>query len=123
MENKKLISVAQWTIYIFLVIIVLLPLVSLFVSVLAPTFFPSADISGFKDYIDAFAIILSFLSVALGGFSIWQSHESGKQANKVLDSINDIKIKQDTLLVTLMSTSNISSSETLDNWVHDDVTK
>lgn len=123
MENKKFISVVLWTIYMLMVIVILLSLASIFVSILAPTFFPDADISGFQDYIDVFAIILSFLSVALGVFSIWQSYQSGKQATKMIDSINDIKEKQDTLLVTLMSTSNISSSGTLGNWIHDDVTK
>lgn len=97
---------------------------SLLVSVLAPTFFPSVNIDGFKSYINTFGIVLSFLSVALGVYSIWQAFASGKQATEMINSIHDLKQQQATLLVTLKSTNNISSSDTIHtSWTQDNVTK
>ena len=37
----------------------------------------NANIDGFKSYINTFGIVLSFLSVGLGVFSIWQAFASG----------------------------------------------
>ena len=64
------------------------------VNVLAPTFFPEADISGIKEYINTFCAVLSFLSVGLGIYSIWQANGSGKQANEILKSIRAIEREQ-----------------------------
>lgn len=39
-------------------------------------------------------MILSFLSVGLGIYSIWQANGSGKQANEILKSIRAIEREQ-----------------------------
>ncbi len=57
-------------------------------------FFPNQDISGIKEYINTFCVILSFLSVGLGIYSIWQASVSGKQANEILKSIQAIEYEQ-----------------------------
>ncbi len=122
--DEKLKTVVQWTIYILIIIVILFTVMSLLVSVLAPTFFPSVNIDGFKSYINTFGIVLSFLSVALGVYSIWQAFASGKQATEMINSIHDLKQQQATLLVTLKSTNNISSSDTIHtSWTQDNVTK
>lgn len=53
-------STVLWTMYIAVVAIGLFTVILLAVNVLAPTFFPSTDISGIKEYINTFCIILSF---------------------------------------------------------------
>lgn len=84
----------------------------------------NANIDGFKSYINTFGIVLSFLSVGLGVFSIWQAFASGKQATEMIDSIHDLKQQQNLLLVTLKSTNGVSSSDTLHtSWIQDDVIK
>ena len=39
-------------------------------------------------------MILSFLSAGLGIYSIWQTYESGKQANEILKSVQAIEREQ-----------------------------
>ena len=122
--NTKLKNVIQWTIYGLLIFIVLFSIGSLIINVVAPTFFPDADISGFKDYIDQFCIILSFLSVGLGVYSIWQASESGKQATEMINSLHALKQQQDMLVVTLKSTNDlrvVSANSSNGQWVKDDV--
>lgn len=125
MMNERLKTVVQWTIYYALITISIWTFLSLMVCVLAPTVSPHTNISGFKDYVNTFAIILSFLSVLLGLFSVWQAYVSGKQSAEMINSLQDLKQRQNELLVTLKSTSSISSSGVLnrDNWMTDDVTK
>lgn len=107
-----------------IILVALFTIISLLVSVLAPTFFPNANISGFKSYINTFGIVLSFSSVILGVYSIWQAFASGKQATEMINSLHDLKQQQNTLLVTLKSTNSISSSDTEHkNWTQDNVTK
>ena len=108
-----------------MVVIAVFTVISLCVSVVAPTFFPKTDISGFKNYINAFCIVLSFLSVGLGIFSIWQASESGKQANEMINSIQVLKQQQEILLVTLKSTNDlivVSQNKTDSKWVQDNAT-
>lgn len=92
--NGRLRQVVPWTLYIAVVLIAMFTIVSLVINVLAPTFFPETNISGFQDYINTFCVILSFLSVGLGIYSIWQASESGKQANEIMKSIQLIEREQ-----------------------------
>lgn len=122
--NKNLKTVIQWTIYLLIILIVLFTVGSLLVNVFAPTFFPNADISGFKDYINTFCVILSFLSVGLGVYSIWQASASGKQASEMIDSLHALKQQQEILLVTLKSTNDlgiVSVNSSNGQWTKDDV--
>lgn len=116
--NGKLKQVVPWTLYISVVLIALFTIVSLVINVLAPTFFPQTDISGFKDYINTFCVILSFLSVGLGIYSIWQTNESGKQANEIMKSIQlierDQHLSQD-LLRVITNTVDNGKTMTSDN--------
>lgn len=116
--------VILWSLYILIVIIAIFTLISLGINVFAPTFFPSVDISGFKDYINTFCVILSFLSVGLGVFSIVQANESGKQANEMATSIQALKQQQEILLVTLKSTNNqtiVKSNQAEGEWQLDNI--
>lgn len=92
--SEKFKSTLLWTLYVAVVIIAVFTVVLLGVNVLAPTFFPETDISGIKEYINTFCVILSFLSVGLGIYSIWQASGSGKQANEILKSIRAIEREQ-----------------------------
>lgn len=87
-------STLLWTFYIALVIVGVFTIILLGVNVLAPTIMPETDISGIKEYINTFCVILSFLSVGLGIYSIWQANGSGKQANEILNSIRAIEREQ-----------------------------
>lgn len=124
--SDRLKHLISWTLYISVVLIALFTIVSLCINVLAPTCFPNADISGFKDYINTFCVILSFLSVGLGIYSILQAGESNKQANEVVNSIQALKQQQELLLVTLKSTNDlkiVSTNKANGNWSPDDVIK
>ena len=92
--SEKFKSTLLWTLYVAVVLIAIFTVVLLGVNVLAPTFFPKTNISGIKEYINTFCVILSFLSVGLGIYSIWQASGSGKQANEILKSIQAIEHEQ-----------------------------
>lgn len=92
--SEKFKSTLLWTLYVAVVLIAIFTVVLLGVNVLAPTFFPNTNISGIKEYINTFCVILSFLSVGLGVYSIWQTSGSGKQANEILKSIRAIEREQ-----------------------------
>lgn len=86
------------------------------VNVLAPTLFPELNISGIKDYINTFCVILSFMSAGLGIYSIWQANLSGKQATEILNSIKSIekeqKFTKDLLEVITNTFDNEKTSQT-----------
>ena len=122
--SDRLKHIIPWTLYVSVVLIALFTVVSLGINVLAPTFFPETDISGFKDYINTFCVILSFLSVGLGIYSIWQASESSKQANEMVNSIHALKQQQELLLVTLKSTNDlkiVTTNKADGHWSQDDV--
>lgn len=124
--DKRLKSAIQWTLYIAVIVIAIMTLISLAINMLAPTFFPNKNISGFKEYINTSCIFLSFLSVGLGIYSIWQASESGKQANEMVSSIKALKQQQELLCVTLTSTKDLRvvSNNTVDGqWIQDNVKK
>ena len=101
--DPKLKKVAQWTTYFVIIFIILITVISLVVNLIAPTFFPRANISGFKAYINTAAMILSFLSAGLGFFSIWQANTSSRQAVDILNGIHEIETKQDLLTKDIIS--------------------
>lgn len=101
--SDKLKRSVQWSLYIFILIVISITMICLVISILSPTFFPEKDISGFKDYIDTLCVILSFLSVGLSVYSIIQAISSGKQANEMIKSIQELKAQQKILCVTLKS--------------------
>lgn len=113
-----------WSLYILTAIIAIFTFIALGINVLAPTFFPNANISGFKDYINTFCIILSFLSVGLGVFSIIQANESSKQVSEMTSSIQALKQQQEIFLVTLKSTNNqniVKSNQAEGEWQPDNI--
>lgn len=120
--SEKLKSVICWTGYILATIVIIFTIFALGVKVFAPSFFPNTDISGFQDYINTFCVILSFLSVGLGLLSIWQANESNKQTTKMLETINDIKLQQEILAVSLKSQNNqniVTSNQSEGEWQPD----
>lgn len=108
--SKKLKQIISWTLYVSIVIIAILTITSLIINVLAPTFFPEKDISGFKDYINIFCVILSFLSVGIGIYSVWQANVSGKQANEIMKSIQAIEREQYLSQELLRAISNVADN-------------
>ena len=103
--EQKLKNIICWTTYITIAFLTLITVITLCVNLVAPTFFPDKDISGFKSYINTASIILSFLSAGLAFFSIWQARESGKQATVILNEIHEIKHKQEILSKDILKTN------------------
>lgn len=99
--DAKLKKTIQWTLYVLVIVVTIITLLCLGINILAPTFFPNTDISGFTNYINVLCILLSFLSVGLGMYSIYQAAESGKQANKMINSIQALQKQQELLIVSL----------------------
>lgn len=123
-SNSNLKTVIQWTIYIAILIVSLFTLISLLIVVIAPTFLPSVNISGFKNYISTFGLLLSFLSVGLGTYSIYQAFASGKQATEMIQSLQTLKEQQELVLVSLKSIKDlkiVSSQKTTGQWTPDDI--
>ena len=90
-KNNKLKNTVLWTIYVSILLISIFTLICIIINVIAPTFFPERDISGFIQYVNIFGIILSFLSAGLGIFSIWQANVSNKQVSEILQSLQSIE--------------------------------
>lgn len=123
--DERLKKVTQWTIYILIVLIIIFTLVILLVLVIAPTFFPEKDVSGFKDYINTFCVLLSFLSAGLGLYSVFQATSSNKQAERMIQSIQELKYQQELLCVRLSPIDGerrvSASSHSEEGWVRDDI--
>lgn len=123
--NDKLKNTIQWTVYVLVMIVICYILVSLGANTVAPVFWPEIDVSSFTEYINNLCVMLSFASVALGTYSIWQASRSGKQASEMINSLHELKSQQ-ALLVTLLSTkdSKVATANGLDgSWKIDDITK
>lgn len=114
----KLKTTALWTVYIFVVFIGVTIIASVFISALAPTFYPEEDISGIKEFVNTFCVFLSFLSVGLGVYSIVQTNGSGKQANEILNSIQaverDQKLSQELMRVVASVVDNGKTMQSTD---------
>ena len=124
--NDKLKHAIQWSLYALIMFVIIVTLVCLMVNIIAPTFFPEQNISGFKDYINTLCVILSFLSAGLGIYSILQANMSEKQANGMINSIHELKEQQKLLLVTLKTTNDlsvVSANNPNGSWSQDDVVK
>lgn len=90
-------NVIQWILAIFIVILLSMLVISAIVQMLAPTFFPSKDISGFISVINTASIFLSVISTVFGILSLIFSYQSGKQAEKILDGVSDLRKHCDTM--------------------------
>lgn len=124
--SDKLKYTIQWSLYILMMVIVIVTFICLVINIIAPTFFPNKNISGFKDYVNTLCVILSFLSAGLGIYSILQANVSGKQANEMINSIHELKEQQEILLVTLKTTDNLSvvaANNPKGSWLQDNVVK
>ena len=95
--EKILKAVSMWAVLIFILLILLMLLGSATVQMIAPTFFPEADISGFIDVIQTASVLLSVISLVSGVVSLVLSHQSGKQAEKILEGVSELN-KQCNLL-------------------------
>ena len=80
--DEKLKKVTQWTLYILVMVFALFTLISLGIIVLAPTLFPELNIDGFKSYINTLCVILSVLSVGLGGIQLNRHPQAGNKRMK-----------------------------------------
>ena len=102
--NERLKTVIQWSCYIGIAGYVIFILACLIIITIAPTLFPNVDVSGFREVITTAGMVLSFLSVGIGVFSIYQANISSKQTEKIVNSINVLKHQQESLVVILNST-------------------
>ena len=122
--DERLTKAVQWSIYAIILIFSLCILASFIVIILQPTFFPDKNISGFKDYINTMCTFVSFISVGLGVFSIYQANSSGKQASKMMDSLRLLEKRQELLMVTLnkIGDATVSTSDTKSDtvWIEDE---
>lgn len=75
-------STLLWTFYIALVIVGVFTIILLGVNVLAPTIMPETDISGIKEYINTFCVILSFYLLAWGFIPYGRLMEVGNKQMK-----------------------------------------
>lgn len=103
--NELLKKAIHWTLYVIITFVIVITLLAVVIVMAAPTFFPEADISGFKDYVTTSSVILSFLSTGLGGFSIWQANSSGEQSAKILNGIRAIRMTQNAMSKDILKMS------------------
>lgn len=90
---KKVIS---WSIFgIILLVVIVGVVIPSIVLTYGPAMYPKADFSSFEDSLQYTSIVLSFASVFLGCFSIYQASVSSKEAKVLLERIDILKSKQD----------------------------
>lgn len=126
--DNKLRKTILWTLYFIVVFFILIgvffPAVILMIQ---PICFPTTDISGFAGWIQTAGLVISFASVALGLFSVYQASKSETEMKTVLNTIREttkvISVKQDELSMYLHA-PNIhfgDSTTQSSNWKRDDV--
>lgn len=84
-----------WTLFVLIsliiVFIILIPIVIM-------VYFPDAKIvSNIQDIIGIASTIIGALSAGLGFFSIYQANQGNKQVNKILDTVQEIALSQQTI--------------------------
>ncbi len=104
-------TVFHWALTILIIILLIMLISSAVVQMLAPTFFPNVDISGFIDVIETANTLLSVLSLALAVLSIGMSRQSGKQAEEILNGVSKLKDKQDSMEFMIANIGRIFSIE------------
>lgn len=123
--SDKLKSFIHWmtTILIFVCIIgfIFIPIA---IIMLAPTFWPESDFSGFKDWISSASIFVSFFSAILGAYSIHQASDSNKTTQGILNDLQTIKANQEiTNRIILMPSPKIRETEyETKSWDNDNTT-
>ena len=125
-KNDKLKNVVLWTFYISISFVGFFFLFCSITITIAPTFFPETDISGFKSYINVFGNVLSFLSVLLSVYSMYQASSGNKQMNKMLKMTQDIINEQEHTKETMREViykidAFLPKLET--TWKHDEIIK
>lgn len=102
----KLKNTIQWSIYIVAIAALLITIfIPLIVNMLAPMWFPQADISGFNKVTNISGSLLSLLSVGLAVLSIWQAKSSSSQMNQVLNKLTVIKNQQEAIKLAVKQNS------------------
>lgn len=124
--NNKLKNTVLWTLYVSMLFVGLFFLLCSITIIIAPTFFPETDISGFKSYINVFGNVLSFLSVLLSVYSMYQASSGNKQMNEMLKMTQDIINEQEHTKETMREViykidAFLPKLET--TWKHDETTK
>ena len=104
--SQRLKSTIQWfAVIIAIIVVVFGVLVPLGVTMLKPTFFPGADISGFTSCIQQLSIVLSFASAGLSVVAIFQSSENNKETRQTLvtikETVDGVRTSQDHLETVL----------------------
>lgn len=66
-----------------------------------PIFWPQLDISSLSGFMESASIIVSFLSLGLGAYSVWQARESEIQMAEALSGIHSIDDRQKVLMQSM----------------------
>lgn len=93
--DDRLKQTIYWTLFVVIafmvVFIILIPMV-------ITVYFPDAKIvSNIQDIIGIASTIIGALSAGLGFFSIYQANQGNKQVNKILDTVQEISLSQQTI--------------------------
>jgi len=125
MLSGKFKATIFWTVYFVIIVGVIIPWL---IQIFGPTFFSSTDFSGIISSVQNTGIILSFLSVAFGGLSVWQANSGSKEIKLALASIEEIKHQQLEIKYILNPESRTSrviadANTSANNWSIDDINK
>lgn len=121
--SKTLKNVIQWTLF---ATIILLVVFMVFVPIVFEIFFPdSPNIENIRSLTSNLGLVVGFLSVGLGLFSIYQANVGSKQVDKVLENVKEIAKTQDAMFSKLseIRTSVVFSqkSGSAEDWYKDNV--
>lgn len=120
--SNKLKSSIQWALFLLILLFVLF----IIFVVVVETFCPESSIAGnFEKIIGRISIIVGFLSLGLGAWSIHLTHESNNQVAQILETVQLINNSQQNLERMLESgTPVIKSRKTKSKkrqWPQDDI--
>lgn len=89
-------KVVSWSIFgIILLVVIVGVIIPCIILTYGPALYPDSDFSSFEDSLQFTSIILSFASVFLGGFSIYQASVSSKETKVLQERVDTLKSKQE----------------------------
>lgn len=93
--DDRLKQTIYWTLF---VVIALMVVFIILIPMVITVYFPDAKIvSNIQDIIGIASTIIGALSAGLGFFSIYQANQGNKQVNKILDTVQEISLSQQTI--------------------------
>ncbi len=121
--SKLLKNTIQWALF---ATIALLVVFMVFVPIVFETFFSdSPNIENIRNLTSNLGLVLGFLSLGLGFFSIYQANIGSKQVDKVLENVREIAKTQDAMFSKLSeirtSVGFSQKSGSAEDWSQDNV--